>query len=439
MDGCDLIRTQDEFYVDGSGELVLPPRNIQQGKYEYSTGNIKQPCQSESLCAQRFYIATQKENTLRAMYCLRILLDKEILLSAAWKRLAISLSMLFAAEKDIEVCKVATTKTSSPVKSIKLDRETVDDNLRILARQKVDRSIPGLKVLSGMLNAYYADFSAVEPSLDEYATSIQKLISPDSNNGGWQSQLKAISPVKLLSMGSEGSNSISAEQQEMERQEIRQKLAANEEHMISSITQFCKATKIRTARMSWKYFKMELGQVSLLLSACEQTKTNLKRAIARNEIRVDVEKAHFDRELELVKLIMELGLKKKYKYNPIPKSSCGSSHTSSETSDVSDFDKSREGDSETMTTDEGGTIQSKVVENIISLSKEYAGRWNLDFTVKMLEASGIPNVSFDMEDTSKNIRTVLKLITTLRESVERCKKAVDMLKAFGVEVSCSCI
>jgi hypothetical protein len=58
--------------------------------------------QSDSLRAQRFYISAQKENTLRAMYRLRMLLEKEILFSAAWKRFAISLSMLFAAEKDIE-------------------------------------------------------------------------------------------------------------------------------------------------------------------------------------------------------------------------------------------------------------------------------------------------------------------------------------------------
>jgi len=437
MDGCDLSRSQDdEFYTNGSGEkLSLPRRNSQQSKNESSSGTLQQHSSpSKSLCAQRFYIAMQKENTLRAMYSLRILLDKEILLSTAWKRLAISLSMLFASEKDIEMCKVATTKTSSPSKFIKIDKETVDDNLRILARQKVDRSIPSLKVLSGMLNAYYVDFSSVDPSLDEYARSIQKVMSPDdTNSGGWQSQLKAISPVKLLNMGSSDDSKCSPEQQEMKRQEITQKLTANEEHMISSITQFCKATKIRTARMSWKYFKMELGQVSLLLSACEQSKANLKRAMSRNDCRLDVEKAHIDREIELVKLIMELGLKKKYKYNPIPKSSCGSSHTSSETSEVSEFDKSREGDSETMTTDEWGTIQSKEVENIVSLSKEYAGRWNLDFTVKMLEASGIPNVSFDMEETSKNIRVVQKLTTALLESVERCQKTVDMLKAFAVK------
>jgi hypothetical protein len=197
MDRCDVAGTQDECYMDGSGEVVLPRRNSQHGKNDYS-GKLEKSHESESLSAQRLYIVTQKENTLRAMYCLRMLLDKEILLSAAWKRLAISLSMLFAAEKDIEVCKVATTKTSSPGKSIKIDKDTVDDNLRILARQKVDRSIPSLKVLSGMLNAYYADFSSVDPSLDEYATSIQDIISPNSHNGGgWQSQLKAMSPVKF--------------------------------------------------------------------------------------------------------------------------------------------------------------------------------------------------------------------------------------------------
>jgi hypothetical protein len=130
-----------------------------------------------------------------------------------------------------------------------------------------------------------------------------------------------------------------------------------------------------------------------------------------------------------------LGLKKKYKYNPISTKSCASSHTSSETSELSDFDKSLEGDNETLTTDEGGTIQSKLVEHILSLSREHCGRWDLDFTIQILEASGIPNVSFDTENTSKGVRAISKLSAALRENVERCKKAVDMIKEFGEEVS----
>ena len=88
--------------------------------------------QSDSLRAQRFYISAQKENTLRAMYRLRMLLEKEILFSAAWKRFAISLSMLFAAEKDIEGCKSGRSKFPSLGLQKSVGRTKVDDQLRIL-------------------------------------------------------------------------------------------------------------------------------------------------------------------------------------------------------------------------------------------------------------------------------------------------------------------
>ena len=150
LDKYDFDMNENPSFTTFESDAILSSRR--------SKMHTKEECPTNSSCwlryiqmddikAQRSYISAQRENTLRVVYrCLRILLEKEILLSAAWKRLAISISMLFSAEKDIEATKIGKGKVK---KRYKVSRTAVDDNLRVLARQKVDRSVPSLKVLSG--------------------------------------------------------------------------------------------------------------------------------------------------------------------------------------------------------------------------------------------------------------------------------------------------
>jgi hypothetical protein len=265
-------------HADDSDSLVL--QRTKTGEDQENAEMWRGLIQSNGLRAQRFYIAVQQENTLRTMYQLRMLLERESLLSAAWKRFAISLSMLFAAEKDVEICKLEGSKPSSSSNPSRVGKTQVDENLRILARQKVDRSVPSLKVLSGMLNTYYADFSSVDPSLREYAEGVENLIKANMD-GGWQSQLKAMSPMNLLNVGNHESSS-NQHQYKADKYAMQERLSTNEEYMKSSIMQLCKAMKIRISRMGWKYFKMESGQVSLLLTSAEQVRSNLKSGRIRD-------------------------------------------------------------------------------------------------------------------------------------------------------------
>jgi len=422
--GTDSKDVSDILHMHQS-DRILSRRNKIHEKQE-SPRKWEKLIPSHGLRAQRFYIAAQKENTLRAMYRLRILLEKEILLSAAWKRFAICLSMLFASEKNFEVCKVGGTQVS--VVKNKVGKTTVDDSLRVLARQKVDRSVPSLKVLSGMLNAYYADFSSVDPSLHEYARGLEKVKEPLENDG-WKVQLKAMT---RLSIDSPVSHS-SADARKLERYAEEERLRTNAEYMQSSLMQICKAMKIRVSRMSWKFFKMESGQVSLLLSAAEEVRSNLKCGRSRNATVLEDEK--FDNEIEagLVKLVLDLGLKRKYKFQAATKSGSSSQTTASlETHDTSEFDRS-EGESETST-DDGATLNSPFMERIISLARERAGRWDFEIAHTMLDVSGIEEVNFEAEDTPKDLRAVSKLAVALRESVNRCSEAVEMLKEMGEKV-----
>ena len=376
----------------------------------------KSKIQSEEMRAQRFYINAQRENTLKAMYDLRTLLDREVLLSAAWKRLAISLSMLYASERDIEMTPIGEVS-----KTGKIGRTKVDDSLRILARQKVDRSVPSLKVLSGMLDAYYTDFCSVDPSLIQHAASSQRVREMKSEST-WKSQLKSFSPMNFIN-GDDNEMFIDHQRAEDHHFIMEKRLQMNEKNLSAALMQLCKVMKIRVSRMSWKYFKMESGQISLLLDSTSQLRSKLENNVSNQKKRIEEFKSDNEKEMQLVKLIMELGLKKKFVYKRYAQS------LSSETSTLS------EEDSETLTTDDGGLSHSPVMESLMNTLKERTGRWNSEFSELLVEASGMRNFEFDDKGLSKNVRIVSKVTTALRESVLRCLEALEMLEQVLKKVS----
>lgn len=376
----------------------------------------KSKIQSEEMRAQRFYINAQRENTLKAMYDLRTLLDREVLLSAAWKRLAISLSMLYASERDIEMTPIGEVS-----KTGKIGRTKVDDSLRILARQKVDRSVPSLKVLSGMLDAYYTDFCSVDPSLIQHAASSQRVREMKSEST-WKSQLKSFSPMNFIN-GDDNEMFIDHQRAEDHHFIMEKRLQMNEKNLSAALMQLCKVMKIRVSRMSWKYFKMESGQISLLLDSTSQLRSKLENNVSNQKKRIEEFKSDNEKEMQLVKLIMELGLKKKFVYKRYAQS------LSSETSTLS------EEDSETLTTDDGGLSHSPVMESLMNTLKERTGRWNSEFSELLVEASGMRNFEFDDKGLSKNVRIVSKVTTALRESALRCLEALEMLEQVLKKVS----
>eukprot|EP00554_Chaetoceros_debilis_P008111 CAMPEP_0194079022 /NCGR_PEP_ID=MMETSP0149-20130528/5274_1 /TAXON_ID=122233 /ORGANISM="Chaetoceros debilis, Strain MM31A-1" /LENGTH=1462 /DNA_ID=CAMNT_0038760381 /DNA_START=208 /DNA_END=4596 /DNA_ORIENTATION=+ len=414
LDKYDFDMNENPSFTTFESDAILSRRSKMYTKEECPTNSSwLRYIQMDDIKAQRSYISAQRENTLRVMYRLRILLEKEILLSAAWKRLAISISMLFSAEKDIEATKIGKGKVK---KRYKVSRTAVDDNLRVLARQKVDRSVPSLKVLSGMLNAYYADFSSVDPSLHEFAKELQR-VAKISDNGDWRSALS----LMVNGMIDDGD---SESMKKAEQQVAIDRLQKTEVYLKGSLMQLCQAMKIRVSRMSWKFFKMESGQVSLLINATDQVRTNLKCRIEPSSF--EEEKNDNDTELELIKQTMVLGSRKSYKYQAMSKS-CNSSHTSSETSDISDFERSVETESEM---DDGtATVQSPLMEKVLNISRERVGQWDEQFANAILTAVGVKRISFEEEDTSREIRTMNKLLMTLRESLSRCSDSIEMLKS----------
>ncbi len=420
---CNPTDQTSESETDSILSRRTKSRNKQRGMEYWQKTTL-----SENLKAQGYYIEMLCENALLAMYRLRILLDTESLVSVAWKRFAISLSNLFTASKDIESCKVGTSKGKK--KTSKINKEKVDYSLRILARQKVDRATPSLKVLSAMLSAYYADFSSVNPSLQAYSDGVEKLeIEKASVTGNtddnWKQALKAVSPLTLFTDTDESHDTHAVE---MQIRVFEQRQSFNESLIKSSIMQLCNSIDIRVSRMSWKFFKIESGQATLLSNAADQVLHTLEfpDVVVDNPIVIGQEG-----EVDLVRRLLDLGLKKNYKYNPYPKS-CSSSHTGSESDLVSENGSAFMDES----VNDNVSTYNPQIEKLIAHINNCDGCWDSEAAVSILKMSGIDNVEIAIQDSTREVRTVKRLADSLQAQIDRCSEAISMLRqlAYGVSI-----
>ena len=382
---------------------------------------------SGEIKAQSYYIGLQRENTLRAMYRLRMLLETEALLSAAWKRFAISLSNLFTAGKDIESCKVGEAKGKK--RAAKISKDRVDDCLRTLARQKVDRATPSLKVLSSMLSAYYADYSSVTPSLCAFSDGLrqlekEKVAVVSSADETWKQALKAVSPLTLFQ---DPDTIKDSRVLKMEIREFEQRQRFNGRLMNSSLLQLSNSIGIRVSRMSWKFFKMESGQASLLKNAAEQVREDLR--IEESPQESDADEARAEEEIDVLKRILDLGLKQKYKHRTNSRS-CSSSHTGSE-SDLISENGSLTDESDN---NEHNSMNNIMVDKILEAARVKVGCWDYDLAMAILKLIGIENPELTVEHAPREVRTVHRLGGSLQAQIRRCGDSIRMLKelAYGV-------
>jgi len=421
INACNSELESGGFDDYDDDETILSRRDKMNAK-QHNPPNLHHSMLSDELNAQRYFIALQRENTLRAMYRLRMLLTKEDLVSTAWKRFAISLSNLFMAGKDIENCKIGDSKQKKP--KSKVNKEIIDDNLRSLARQKVDRATPSLKVLSGMLSAYYADYSSVDPSLCAFSDGLKRLEMEKAelagrNEENWKTTLTAVSPIALFK-DSDGIKDTKTHEIEMRVFEERQNF--NERLMKSSLLQLCNSIGIRVARMSWKFFKMESGQASLLSAAAEEVQQQLQEDLCQEENKLE-EVETKDNGKELVKQLLDLASTRKYKYYPRSKS-CSSSHTGSESDTFS------ENDSACM---EESIHYDDNFDEVMELVTQNSGNWDHNLAIAILEASGIENPEILIDDATREVRAARKLSENLRVNVDRCAEAISMLKDVAYE------
>jgi len=405
---------------------------------------------SDLLEAHKVIVASRMSTT---HYCLEKILEVksvETHRSGAWKRLAISLSALFIFEKDIEVARVGDSKSTKAEKEKSEEsKAAVDDALRVLARHKCDRSIPSLKLLQVMLTAYLNDLAAVQPCLDAYSEAAQQLstMETSSNRGqkqrrqfnfndndpemgskdssDWSSHLKAIATEKLKQIGDSfgmtptttgtnysgvgdfGQDFQGAHEHpppmSLALRAIESRVVGNEALLKESLSMLNRSVPVRVSRMSWKYFKMEAGQASLLASSVSsivEHLSNLTNMTSHDNLADQREREDDNEETDIVRRLLDLG--------------------------HSDDDNLEQAQQHGANTQEQ-KIREMLKERALLFSSVRVGRWNAEMALAVMEAAGIEDAEVRVEETTRDLRLVRKYAIGLRGCVERCVEAIRVL------------
>ena len=384
---------------------------------------------SELLEAERDLISSHLKCTTVALSKVQLLMKDEALLGQSWKCFAISLSNLFSVEKDLEQAhigdQIKSNKKNQPFR--KLRKSSIDEALRSLARGKLDRSNVSLRTLRNMLIAYYTDLNSTVPAFREYSEAIIQLHqiddlhcmrsrknpgnNPKVGSSEWQStldQLKAMAwgvtrnwsgtAATPESYPTDDGSSTFDSLNSAQTKAIQSRVLKNENRMKLSITQLCKASPLRNARMAWWYLKTELKQAFNVHNAAtalsQKLNIDAEAALAMKERKYDEEeKADDDAEIELVKRILDLGFE--------------------------------------ISGNKGEKDVSR--QSAISIATEQVGRWNAKTALALMEAAGVEDAEVQIDETSRELRHVRKYAISLRENLSRCLEAAEALEsAFAV-------
>lgn len=383
---------------------------------------------------------------MQAMERLRILKEQEKYIGAAWKRFAISVSNLFAYEKDIETARLGDSKSRRDLQIPyrKLQKSAVDDCLRILTREKLERSTPSVEAIYIMLSAYVADLSMVQPSIAAYIKGMRQVALQKSRSDSLekeqltetiivdtsrtladkiQASLKVVKK-QLTSTIQDESNAKNYTDSEKwrnrERQQVQtmeNRLLTNEALLKNYMTTLCKTAPVRTSRMIYTYLEKELEQCKALRNAAIEmkgkinvaSKETLSKMIHRHHTETKEDK---ETEIRLVHKIVNIGNAKKF-------------------------------------VNEDGDDHSEEVEKGVELSYEFAvqetqkmkrrdkamndcrsriGRWDAKLAMAIMEAVGVSDANVRVEETTRDLRMVRKYAISLRENVERCSEGLESLR-----------
>ena len=399
---------------------------------------------SEILEAERELVLSYRKAAMAAMDKGRILIEEETQASTAWKRFAISLSALYSYEKDIEGLRIEEVKKKRPTYR-KLGKTNVDELLRLMTKQKTERTVPALRELDAMLSAYVGDLSAVNPAIKTYSEAIMQLstmsdpvpaqnergkkrsersVSSSSTKESWQDQFRTMASSTVAevkkqitgeSVKSETTSSTAlstdGEGSINQKRAFEDRVLKNERILRDSLTSLCRATPIRVARMAWKYFSTEAAQAALLKSCAHsmRTKVNIldRKALADMIERHKKESLEDSKtELDLVERIITIE-----DYKKVP-SSADSASTDGDESDAFNDDKKQ------------ALLRSEAME----LVRGRVGRWDSKVGLAIMKAVGAEEGEVRVDETTRELRIVRKFAIGLREQLGRCTEALNMLK-----------
>ena len=179
--------------------------------------------------------------------------------------------------------------------------------------------------------------------------------------------------------------------------------------------------------MGWKFFKMEAGQANLLNSAAVKLQSKVEEECKSSvDSHGDEETEDNVKEIEIVRRLLQLGSKRKYKFQPLQmSSSISGSHTESENSGSGYDSNPIEDESQINGMDRD---DSPDFEKILMLVNDRAGVWDAELAMVVMEAAGIDDADVLVEETSRDLRTVRKLSVGLRENVNRCREALHVIR-----------
>lgn len=453
------LEIQDSFMestVSVTSDVLARPISSPQGSSALAI-------HSELVLAVQDLANNYRTTALKATEKLQILLKEEERVAVAWKRFAITLANLFTYEKEVENAHLGDSKVkreNMPFR--KVERDTVDECLRLIARQKTDRSVPGLKALYAMLSAYIADLSSVKPSVDVYVKAIKQLSSSasaesasQSNNSGGitapSSVSSSSSSPKISDGKSNGSSweglkewtmkslhkanrsldpSIESDEWAQKRQvalvtqheDLKSRLLTNERLLRVTLTTMFRTVPFRISRMAWRYWNTEASHCALMNSAAASlrskfdivTHSSVSKMLKRH---AKEEKSDCAVEMELVQRIVNLGQRKKFP-SGADGGTDGSVSTTSINNDLVEVDN-----------DELSEERAKAIkrDRALDIARHRIGRWNAVLAMAMMEAVGVDDPNVRVEETTRDLRLVRKYAIGLRECLNRCIEAVHNL------------
>jgi hypothetical protein len=389
-------------------------------------------------------IRTWRTRALQAMEKLRVLQEQEKHIGASWKRFAISVSNLFAYEKDVETARLGDSKSRSELQMPyrKLQKSAVDDCLRILALQKVERSTPSIEATNLMLSAYVADLSMVQPSIQAYLDGLQQLANvkaisekmENERNAQMKADVSETLADRIHASLTEVKKQLTSNQdlshgkkttkddekryrQRQQVQSLENRLLMNEALLKDYMTTLCKTAPVRTARMLHTFLERELTQCAALRVAAADMKAKInvasKETLSRMVQRHQTEtKEDRNTELQVVYQIVNIGNSKKFRKED----------------DEDNSEEVEKGIELSQDMAEEEARKNKLRDKAMNYCRERIGRWDAKVAMSIMEAVGVSDANVRVEETTRDLRMVRKYAIGLRENVQRCSDALDILQ-----------
>jgi hypothetical protein len=207
--------------------------------------------------------------------------------------------------------------------------------------------------------------------------------------------------------------------QRQQVQTIENRVLMNESLLKDFMTTVCKTATVRTARMMYTYLDRELAQCTALSDAAIDMKSKInvasKDSLSKMVHRHNSEiKEDISAEMKLVNRIVNIG-----------------SNTRKFTQDDDDDNVGEE-------VEKGVELSADLVEEenrktqlrdaAMEQCRERIGRWDAKVAMKIMEAVGVSDANVRVEETTRDLRMVRKYAIGLRENVERCTEALDILR-----------